>query len=81
MTILALTRTSTALIAVMPLLASCASWGLYNMSDEWCAKHVDATPAHCPGNHNARAAGRDQTLTVTADAPRAPSEPGADPQG
>ena len=39
-----------ALIAVAPLLASCASSGLYNMSNEWCAKHLDATAARCPGN-------------------------------
>ena len=38
-----------AFIAVMfPLLASCASSGLYNMSDDWCAAHVAATPARCP---------------------------------
>jgi hypothetical protein len=38
------------LIAVAPLLASCASSGLYNMSNEWCAKHLDATAARCPEN-------------------------------
>ena len=37
-----------ALIAVLvPLLASCASSGLYNMSDEWCAAHLDASIARC----------------------------------
>ena len=39
-----------ALIMVAPLLASCASSGLYNMSDEWCARHLDATAARCPEN-------------------------------
>ena len=37
-----------AFIVVAPLLASCASSGLYNMSDEWCARHLDATAARCP---------------------------------
>jgi hypothetical protein len=30
------------------LLTACASIGLYNMSDEWCAKHLDASTARCP---------------------------------
>jgi hypothetical protein len=48
---LAVMRTALkALIALVPLLASCASSGLYNMSDDWCAQHSDATAAHCPGN-------------------------------
>jgi hypothetical protein len=34
--------------AVVPLLASCASAGLYEMSDEWCAAHPDASVARCP---------------------------------
>jgi hypothetical protein len=42
------------LIALMPLLASCASSGLYYMSDDWCARHGDASPAHCPVNQNVR---------------------------
>ena len=37
-------------VVVVPLLASFASSGLYNMSDEWCARHVDASPARCPEN-------------------------------
>jgi hypothetical protein len=42
-----------ACIVFVPLmLASCASSGLYNMSDEWCAMHADATAARCPGNQN-----------------------------
>ncbi len=39
-----------ALIAIAPLLASCASLGLYNMSDAWCARHLDASVARCPSN-------------------------------
>jgi len=38
-----------ALIAVLiSLLASCASSGLYNMSDTWCAAHPGASMARCP---------------------------------
>jgi hypothetical protein len=38
-----------AFIAFVPLmLASCASSGFYNMSDEWCATHANATVAQCP---------------------------------
>jgi len=37
-----------AFVALAPLLSSCASWGLYNMSDDWCAKHLDASEARCP---------------------------------
>jgi hypothetical protein len=32
------------------LLASCASSGLYNMSAEWCARHLEASTARCPEN-------------------------------
>ena len=44
------------LMAAAPLLASCASSGLYDMSDEWCAKHLDASEAHCPKDHERVAA-------------------------
>ena len=36
------------------LLAGCASSGLYNMSDEWCSAHLDASAARCPENEEAR---------------------------
>jgi hypothetical protein len=36
------------IVGLVPLLASCASSGLYNMSDEWCAAHVSATASRCP---------------------------------
>lgn len=48
---LAIVRTTlAAFIALIPLLASCAGPGLFNMSDQWCARHSNATAAHCPGN-------------------------------
>lgn len=48
---LAIIRTTfAAFIALIPLLASCAGPGLFNMSDQWCAKHTDATAARCFGN-------------------------------
>ena len=40
--------TSIALVALVPLLASCASSGLYDMSDDWCSAHLDASAARCP---------------------------------
>jgi len=40
--------TSIAIVAVIPLLASCASSGLYYMSDDWCAAHLNASAARCP---------------------------------
>jgi hypothetical protein len=45
------------IIAIVPLLASCASLGLYDMSDEWCAAHTLASPARCP-DHQERVAVR-----------------------
>ena len=41
-------------VAALPLLEGCASSGLYYMSDEWCGRHLDASPAHCPVNQSAR---------------------------
>src|SRR5256885_97436 len=35
-------------LGVALLRASGASWGLYNMSDEWGAGHLEATAARCP---------------------------------
>jgi hypothetical protein len=51
------TVSSATLIAVMPLLASCASSGFYYMSDDWCRTHLDAGPARCPENQKARVSG------------------------
>ena len=56
-----------ALIAVVPLLSSCASSGLYYMSDDWCARHVDASAARCPENRS--------RAHQTAAASRPPSTP------
>ena len=41
-------------VVIVPLLASCASSGLYNMSDDWCAAHVSASAARCPQNDEKR---------------------------
>ena len=38
-----------AAIVILPLLASCASSGLYNMTEEWCDRHLDVSAARCPG--------------------------------
>jgi hypothetical protein len=58
----AITRaTLKALILFTPLLASCASSGLYNMSDQWCAGHAQASTAQCPRSQqpDARTASRE----------------------
>ena len=47
---------SATLIAVTPLLASCASSGFYYMSDDWCARHLEAGAARCPENQTIRSA-------------------------
>ena len=38
----------TAIAAIVPLLACCASTGVYNMTDVWCAEHLTASAAQCP---------------------------------
>jgi hypothetical protein len=38
------------IVLLVSLLAACASSGFYDMSDEWCAAHVSASAARCPGN-------------------------------
>ena len=40
----------TSIVALVLLLASCASSGLYNMSDNWCAAHLNASAARCPAD-------------------------------
>lgn len=40
----------TSIVALVLLLASCASSGLYNMSDNWCAAHLNASAARCPSD-------------------------------
>ena len=50
------------------LLAGCASSGIYNMSDEWCAAHLDASAARCPENEEARrVAANDREHVVVAE--------------
>ncbi len=58
-----------AFIAVVPLLASCANSGLYNMSDEWCTRHLDASAARCPENQGFadRVADAQTRASTTAD--------------
>jgi hypothetical protein len=33
--------------ALVLLLAACASSGFYNMTDDWCAAHANASAARC----------------------------------
>jgi hypothetical protein len=46
-------------VLLVPLLASCASTGLYNMSDDWCAAHLNASAARCPQRDERRVAAKD----------------------
>jgi hypothetical protein len=41
-------RTTLSIVALVPLLASCTSAGLFNMSDDWCAAHMGASESRCP---------------------------------
>jgi hypothetical protein len=41
-------KIASVIVVLAPLLASCASSGLYNMSDEWCSAHMNASEARCP---------------------------------
>ena len=50
---------------VSSLLAACASSGLYNMSDEWCAAHLNASAARCPQNEEARRVAANERERVT----------------
>jgi hypothetical protein len=56
-----------AFIAVVPLLASCASSGLYYMSDDWCERHLNASAARCPANQ----AENQELAQLNTDSPRA----------
>ena len=47
---------------LVPLLAACASSGLYNMSDEWCATHLSASAARCPKDQERLAQGERQRV-------------------
>jgi hypothetical protein len=55
------------IVVASSLLAGCASSGLYNMSDDWCAAHLDASAARCPENEEARrVAANDREHVVAA---------------
>jgi hypothetical protein len=56
------------LAVLVPLLASCTSMGLYNMSDDWCAAHVNASAARCPQNEAQRRVAANETKHAEADA-------------
>ena len=56
---------TTAVLALIPLLGSCASSGLYYMSDDWCATHLDASAAQCP---------REQKRLVDTDGQSVPNK-------
>lgn len=55
--ILSLTGMSLSLIALLPMLGACAGSGLYNMSDDWCAAHLQASAARCPEHTRLAGAG------------------------
>lgn len=54
------------IMVLVPLLASCASSGLYNMSDDWCTAHVNASAARCPQNEEQRRVAANDTKHPTA---------------
>jgi hypothetical protein len=46
--------TAAVIIFLCWFVSGCASSGLLSMSDEWCARHPEASPARCarnPGRH------------------------------
>ena len=53
--------------AFVSLLASCASTGLYNMSDDWCTAHVNASAARCPQNEERRRVAANDTKHAAAE--------------
>ena len=48
------------------LLASCASTGFYNMTDDWCAAHLTASAAHCPNKGIQQRLANDERATRVA---------------
>ena len=58
------------LVAVATCLVSCAGSGLYNMSEDWCARHVEAGAARCPENSQAQ---RTALIPPSNAAPKPPS--------
>jgi hypothetical protein len=58
-----------AFVVFVPLLASCATLGLYNMSDDWCAAHRDASAARCP-THQERVVHNDSDRATAKATPQ-----------
>jgi hypothetical protein len=54
------------IVLLVALLAACASSGFYDMSDEWCAGHVSASAARCPGNPQQVAANESERVANNA---------------
>jgi hypothetical protein len=44
-------------VLLVPFLAACGSGGFFNMSEDWCRAHVNASEARC-GTHQERVANR-----------------------
>jgi hypothetical protein len=61
----------TAIVVLALLLAACASTGLYNMSDDWCTRHSNASAARCPNNQEALRASGQNTGEQNAGGPNA----------
>ncbi len=54
----------TVFVAIAPLLSACASSGLYNMTEAWCAQHVSASATRCPDHQPERIAERQERMTA-----------------
>jgi hypothetical protein len=58
------------IVVLVILLASCASSGLYNMSDDWCAAHSTASAARCPNGQERRGGDKDSERVANNAAQR-----------
>jgi len=54
---------------LVPLLSSCGSGGLFNMSDDWCRAHLNASEARC-GTREQRVANRTSESSADSDGNR-----------
>jgi hypothetical protein len=59
-------KTALSLLLLLPILASCGSGGLFNMSEDWCQTHVHASEARC-GTHQERMATRTGQSSTDSD--------------
>jgi hypothetical protein len=59
-------RTVLRLLVLVPLLSSCGSGGLFNMSEDWCRAHVNASEARC-GTRQERVAERNTERSAARD--------------